>query len=141
METKFTAELVTGTDEQNKVLYDLLLKRTFKISHYFMPSFDEHVKFILENPYRSWFLLKDKDMYLGSFYIHNDNSIGINLITYEEEIVTWCLEFINKEFEPLSPIKSVIPPFFYLNVSPETTQMISLLKREGHEQIQLSFRV
>jgi hypothetical protein len=141
METKFTAELVTGTDEQNKVLYDLLLKRTFKISHYFMPSFDEHVKFILENPYRSWFLLKDKDMYLGSFYIHNDNSIGINLITYEEEIVTWCLEFINKEFEPLSPIKSVIPPFFYLNVSPENTEMISLLKREGHEQIQLSFRV
>jgi hypothetical protein len=85
--------------------------------------------------------LKDKDMYLGSFYIHNDNSIGINLITYEEEIVTWCLEFINKEFEPLPPIKSVIPPFFYLNVSPENTEMISLLKREGHEQIQLSFRV
>ena len=141
MAAKLTTELITGKDEQNKILYDLLLKRTFRISHQLMPNFDDHVNFILEHPYRSWFLLKDKDMYLGSFYIHNDNSIGINLITYEEEIVTWCLEFINKEFEPLSPIKSVIPPFFYLNVSPENTEMISLLKREGHEQIQLSFRV
>ena len=141
MAAKLTTELITGKDEQNKILYDLLLRRTFRISHQLMPNFDDHVNFILEHPYRSWFLLKDKDMYLGSFYIHNDNSIGINLITYEEEIVTWCLEFINKEFEPLSPIKSVIPPFFYLNVSPENTEMISLLKREGHEQIQLSFRV
>ena len=141
MAAKLTTELITGKDEQNKILYDLLLKRTFRISHQLMPNFDDHVNFILEHPYRSWFLLKDKDMYLGSFYIHNDNSIGINLITYEEEIVTWCLEFINKEFEPLPPIKSVIPPFFYLNVSPENTDMISLLKREGHEQIQLSFRV
>ena len=141
MAAKLTTELITGKDEQNKILYDLLLKRTFRISHQLMPNFDDHVNFILEHPYRSWFLLKDKDMYLGSFYIHNDNSIGINLITYEEEIFTWCLEFINKEFEPLPPIKSVIPPFFYLNVSPENTEMISLLKREGHEQIQLSFRV
>ena len=141
MAAKLTSELIIGKDEQNKILYDLLLKRTFRISHQLMPNFDDHVNFILEHPYRSWFLLKDKDMYLGSFYIHNDNSIGINLITYEEEIVTWCLEFINKEFEPLPPIKSVIPPFFYLNVSPENTEMISLLKREGHEQIQLSFRV
>lgn len=141
MAAKLTTELITGKDEQNKILYDLLLRRTFRISHQLMPNFDDHVNFILEHPYRSWFLLKDKDLYLGSFYIHNDNSIGINLTTYEEEIVTWCLEFINKEFEPLSPIKSVIPPFFYLNVSPENTEMISLLKREGHEQIQLSFRV
>ena len=141
MDTKFTAELITGTDEQNKVLYDLLLKRTFKISHNFMPNFDEHVKFITQNPYRSWFLLKDKNMYLGSFYIHKDNSLGINLISYEEEKVLWCLEFIKKEFEPLAPIKSVAPPFFYLNVSPENNEMISSLKREGHEQIQLSFRV
>lgn len=141
MAAKLTTELITGKDEQNKILYELLLRRTFRISHQLMPNFDDHVNFILEHPYRSWFLLKDKDMYLGSFYIHNDNSIGINLITYEEEIVTWCLEFINKEFEPLSPIKSVIPPFFYLNVSPENTEMISLLKREGYEQIQLSFRV
>ena len=141
METKFTAELITGTDEQNKVLFDLLLKRTFNISHNFMPNFDEHVKFIIENPYRSWFLLKDKDMYLGSFYIHRDNSIGINLITYEEEKVLWCLEFIKKEFEPLAEIKSVTPPFFYLNVSTENTEMISSLKKEDYEVIQLSFRV
>ena len=50
MENKFIAELITGTDEQNKVLYDFLLKRTFKISHKFMPDFDEHVKFILKIP-------------------------------------------------------------------------------------------
>ena len=141
METKFTAELVTGTDEQNNVLYDLLLNRTFKISHNFMPNFDEHVKFIKENTYRSWFLLKDKDRYLGSFYIHKDNSLGINLVTYEEEKVLWCLEFIKKEFKPLAEIKSVAPPYFYLNVSPENTEVISLLKKEGHKQIQLSFRV
>ena len=141
METKFIAELITGTDEQNKVLYDFLLKRTFKISHKLMPDFDEHVKFILKNPYRSWFLLKEKDIYLGSFYIQKDNSIGINLITYEEEKVLWCLEFIKKEFQPLAPIKSLIPPFFYVNVSPENNEMISFLKKEGHKLIQLSFKV
>ena len=138
---KFNAELITGTDKQNKILYSLLLKRTFKISHELMPDFDEHIKFVVENPYRGWFLLKSEDVYLGSFYIHKDNSLGINLISYEEEKVLWCLEFIKKEFEPLAPIKSVVPPFFYLNVSPENNEMISSLKREGHEQIQLSFRV
>lgn len=141
MIVKFNAELITGTKEQNKILYSLLLKRTFKISHELMPDFDEHIKFVLENPYRSWFLLKSKDVYLGSFYVHKDNSIGINLITYEEEIVTWCLEFINKQFEPLTPIKSVIPPFFYLNVSPKNTDMISFLKTKNYELIQHSYRV
>ena len=55
METKFIAELVTGTDEQNNVLYDFLLKRTFKISHNFMPNFDEHVKFIKKIPTEAGF--------------------------------------------------------------------------------------
>ena len=70
MAAKLTTELITGKDEQNKILYDLLLRRTFRISHQLMPNFDDHVNFILEHPYRSWFLLKDKDLYLGSFYIH-----------------------------------------------------------------------
>lgn len=141
MAAKLTTELITGKDEQNKILYDLLLRRTFRISHQLMPNFDDHVNFILAHPYRSWFLLKDKNMYIGSFYIHNDNSIGINLITYEEEVVTWCLEFINKEFEPLAPIKSVMPPFFYVNVSPKNKDMISFLKSKSYELIQESYRL
>ena len=141
MTGKFNAELIIGTDEQNKILYDLLSKRTFKISHELMPDFDEHIKFVLENPYRCWFLLKNKDVYLGSFYIHNDNSVGINLIKYEEEIVIWCLKFINKQFEPLTPIKSVIPPFFYVNVSPKNMDMNSFFKAKNYELIQQSYRV
>ena len=141
MTGKFNAELIIGTDEQNKILYDLLSKRTFKISHELMPDFDEHIKFVLENPYRCWFLLKNKDVYFGSFYIHNDNSVGINLIKYEEEIVIWCLKFINKQFEHLTPIKSVIPPFFYVNVSPKNMDMNSFFKAKNYELIQQSYRV
>ena len=41
--------------------------------------------------------MKEKDIYLGSFYIQKDNSIGINLITYEEEKVLWCQSRIYKK--------------------------------------------
>ena len=94
---------------------------------------------LFKNPYRSWFLLKEKDIYLGSFYIQKDNSIGINSITYEEEKVLWCLEFI-KNFQPLAPIKSFNTTFFLQTFLSKNNEMISLLK-EGWQPIQLSFKV
>ena len=98
-------------DDKNQILdlYNLLEKREYNISHASLPSFREHSEFVANNPYREWFILYDANEPVGSFYIKNDNSIGINMleqnpiyINMTMYTVTGLLEIIyDKEMENL----------------------------------------
>ena len=79
-------ERVTSTDEQIKILYDLLNARSYVISHRSLPSFETHRDFVKNHPYQDWFLISDESNYLGSFYLKKDNSIGLNLTDYAKRI-------------------------------------------------------
>ena len=92
----FVFEKIINTDSQIDILYSLLQKRTHSISHGTMPSLREHRNFVLSDPYEAWFLVRRDQNFVGSVYIKEDNTVGINLVSYSLEIVCACLNHINK---------------------------------------------
>ena len=78
-ELKINCEIVQSTDHY-KILYELLKNRKHSISHKEMPTYEEHEEFCKNNPYRLWFILFSGDSPIGTFYLTEDNRIGINLI-------------------------------------------------------------
>lgn len=134
-------ELVKGSKNQINILYELLEKRAHKISHFVMPSFKVHQKFIKYHPYRKWFLIKFDKEYVGSLYIKDDNSIGLNLQKNENYLVKSCLKFIKKNFKPKPSIPSMVPEYFFVNVSASNNELIKILKKRSLKQIQISFKI
>ena len=49
------------------------------ISHKKMPSYSEHVKFVMSEPYSKWYIIKFSRKKIGSIYLTSQNEIGIFL--------------------------------------------------------------
>lgn len=142
MDTKITSfELITGSNEQINHLYDLLKKRTFTISHKHLPSYNNHKNFVLEHPYRYWYLISFKKSYIGSFYLKKDNSVGININFNNKEILISILNFLKLNHSPNNSYPSLVPPYFYLNVASDNTQFQGLLKDLDLFPIQISYKI
>jgi hypothetical protein len=45
-----------------------------------MPSYDEHVNFILSNPYAIWYIIEYEGKKIGSVYLSKHDEIGISLV-------------------------------------------------------------
>ena len=60
-------------------LYNLLNERDPRanISHKKMPSFAQHVKFVMSKPYFKWYIIETIENSVGSIYLTKDNEIGI----------------------------------------------------------------
>ena len=121
-------------------LYMLLKKRKHKISHRNMPSFSEHEDFLKRNPYRFWYMIC-LDTEIGSFYIQDDNSIGINLLALKKEYTQEVLDYIISNFEPKEAVPSKIPPYFYINVPQSDQDLREDLEAKGFEPIQTSYEL
>ncbi len=132
---------VRKTYSHVRVLYELLRKRTHRISHSGMPRFKEHRAFVANHPYRAWYLVMMGDQCIGSIYLVRDNSIGLNLVPGMENFVVLCLEFLLSKFRPLPAIKSVRAAGFHLNVSIENKKLISILSDFGAKPVQLTFAI
>src|SRR5215467_807960 len=50
------------------------------ISHKRMPTLDEHAKFVLNHPYRCWYIILQNGKWVGNIYLTKENEIGINLV-------------------------------------------------------------
>ena len=138
MELEFV--VVTGEDDQIQVLYDLLSKRSHKISHRDMPPYGEHHDFVRGNPYRSWHLIKTEGKYIGSFYITDQNTIGINILDdFTDNALPSVIAGIRSRFSPLPALKSVRNGAFSINVAPSNTKLIEALERAGCVLAQLSY--
>ncbi len=63
-------------------LYELLKERdsNVNISHKKMPTYDEHVKFVMSKPYSKWYVIQYDNQNIGSIYLSKQNEIGIFLI-------------------------------------------------------------
>ena len=132
---------VDGTAEQIEILYDLLKKRRYSISHTELPSFSDHREFVDKNPYRYWFLIYLSEEILGNFYIQFDNSIGLNIkdkyYSYIDEIV----HFIERNFKPNKELKSKVAPYFSLNVPYANIELRKFLDEMTLTPIQCTYRV
>ena len=123
------------------VLYDLLKSREFFISHNKVPSYIEHKNFVINNPYKAWFIIKDGEEPIGSVYLKNDNSIGINVQHQDIDLISWCLNFIKGNYRPEKSVKTIIPDYFYINVPFENKKLKSNLNKLQFKAIQTSFRI
>ena len=143
MNTKnFIFEPVLTADEHISALYKLLENRQRTISHSCMPKYSTHEKFVKNHPYRSWFLVKDAEHYIGSFYITAQNTIGINVFEESTRHVTLdILCFVCKNYEPLPPIPSVRGERFSINVPPGKTLLTEVLEEIGAQVLQVTYTI
>jgi len=140
-ENKISFNEVNKDLDQIEILYELLKKRDFTISHKDIPSFDEHKIFVINNPYRAWYLVKENNSFIGSFYIKNDNSIGINIKNETRESISIILEFIKKNFTPLHQKKSMVPNYFYVNVPALNLNLQNILSVINTPLLQVSYKI
>lgn len=127
--------------EDNMILYNLLKERKHNISHEYLPDFREHKKFIDNNPYLHWYLFSLHDSFIGTFYIKEDNSIGINTNHPTKAIINEILDFILNKFSPKEEIASKTPKYFFVNVSASNTDLKQIIESIGHKPIQVSYRL
>ena len=126
------------TSKSGKDLYNLLKSRKHNISHKKMPSYQEHLNFINNHPYLHWYLI-EKGLPIGSFYIQEDNSIGINIENPTPAIINEIYLFIKNSFKPRDAIPSKVPPYFFINVAENNKKIIKILKKLEFFPIQISF--
>ena len=124
-----------------EILFNLLKKRKFSISHKNMPSLKSHESFVKNNPYLSWYIIYYKDKPIGSIYLKRNNSIGLDLSKASIEWVSQILFFVKKSFQLQSQKLSVIPEYFYFNVSIKNKKLINILRNLCIEPIQISFKI
>ncbi|MBO8217655.1 GNAT family N-acetyltransferase [Prochlorococcus marinus] len=122
-------------------LYKLLQTRKFSISHKNLPSFNEHKKFVKSIPYKDWYLIYQNSVAIGTFYIQNDNSIGLNLNNPSLRIVKNISKYIRTNFDPNPPEPSKVAPYFFINIAESNKRMLNILKVIGCEPLQVSFRL
>jgi hypothetical protein len=120
-------------------LFTLLKSRRFNISNIQLPSYSEHELFVLNNPYRAWYLIEAKKKFIGSIYILKDNCIGIYVKNQNETVIKQSIEWVLRTKKPLPAIKSVRPSHFYINLSPKNKKMSSILKQIGAVPIQTTY--
>ena len=81
-------------------LYDLLKNKdpNANISHKKMPSYDEHVEFVMAKPYTNWYIIEYDKKNGGAIYLSKQDEIGISISNdYEyDQIVKPALKLLMK---------------------------------------------
>ena len=82
LEINSNIKLKPVTKNDALFLYELLKTKDpiANISHKKMPSYDEHVNFILSNPYTIWYIIEYEGKKIGSVYLSKHDEIGIYLV-------------------------------------------------------------
>ena len=124
-----------------EVLFELLKQRVHSISHIRTPTWDEHEAFVKANPYRYWAIILEDDCPIGTFYLQDNNSVGLNINEPTLYLVSQVLTNIRTKFEPLGEKKSMVPPYFYVNASCGNEKLGQLLIKCGVNPIQISYKV
>jgi len=140
IENKITFEKILPTEQQIKLLFDLLTTRKHVISHKVMPNFAAHQDFVRSNPYVVWYLVFMQDDCLGSYYINHDNTLGIHIIDGQlAACLGQILQFTKDNHQPLPAIKSVRGASFAINVAPSNQEFMGLLDNYGLEILQMTY--
>ena len=134
---KFSVKLTKVSNSDLRFLYNLLKERDSRvnISHRMMPTFSEHVKFVLSKPYSNWYVIKYGQKKVGSCYIThllNEISIHIKKEMQGKNIQQEVLEIIMKK----NPKQRYIA-----NVNPSNKKAIRFFKNNGFKLIQYTYEL
>lgn len=120
-------------------LYALFHAREHRISALNSISRGSHHDFVMNHPYRFWFIFYDEGSVAGSIYLSNNNSIGLNL---REPLLDKFLKIIIGVIAPLPESPSVTPPYYYLNIPSSDASKLEWCKSKPFlDCIQKSFRL
>ena len=132
-------EVDIKSEEHIRILFKILNEREFNISHKETVKYEDHHKFVQNNKYRKWYLVRKKSKILGSFYITNNNYIAINLLTSEYKDYLIVAKYVLKNFKPLEEIKSFRNKYFLLNTNPNNKILLKALDDLKFIHIESSF--
>ena len=140
---KYDQKLLFKEVDQNdaKVLFELLTQRVHSISHIKTPTWDEHEAFVKVNPYRYWAIILEDDCPIGTFYLQDDNSIGLNINEPTLYLVSQILTIIRRKFKPFREKKSKVPSYFYVNAPYGNEKLGQLLIDSDAKPIQISYKI
>lgn len=132
-------ERINGSHNQVQMLYDLFLSRQHHISANPNTEFQAHKEFVKNHPYRVWYIIRENGSVQGTVYLGYNNNIGINLSTEFLPEVDQIIRWVTTNHKPLEEIRSVRPPYFYVNVPASNSLQIESLKKAGYRKIQETF--
>jgi len=117
-------------------LYELLKERDprVNISHKKMPSFAQHVKFVLSKPYAKWYVIVEDKKDVGSVYLTKNNEIGI--------FIKKNIQGKGVGFRALKLLMEKNPRNRYLaNINPKNKRSIIFFKNNGFSLIQHTYEL
>ncbi|MFK8082837.1 MAG: hypothetical protein AB8B97_21365 [Granulosicoccus sp.] len=132
---------VTTFNDDIDLLFCLLNKRQFGISHRRMPSFDEHRAFVTSHPYRAWYFVENSQLTVGSVYLLESNHIGVNVLAGYASCINPAIKLLCALHQPLPPISSVRGGKFEINAAPADVDLIKELEGSGAVMIQKTYQI
>ena len=136
MEEYLDIKLKPVAKSDHRFLYQHLKERnpSANISHKKMPTYAEHVKFVMSRPYSKWYIIIHKNKKVGTIYLTKQNEIGIFIKNKVQG------KLIGQRVLKLLMEKN--PRKRYLaNVSPKNKKSIAFFKKNGFKLIQYTFEL
>jgi len=129
-----TLKKVTKLDYE--FLYKLLKTRDPRanISHKKLPTRDEHIRFVMRNPYKKWYIIKSNEQKVGSIYLSFQDEIGIT---------------VKKEFQKRGIDKKAVKLLmkknprsrYFANVAPHNIKHQKFFKKLGFTDFQYTYEI
>lgn len=117
-------------------LFELLKERDSRvnISHRKMPTYNNHVKFVMSNPYSKWYIIQYQKEKIGSAYLSKQDEIGIFIKKGKQGsgIGKKALELIMKK----NPRKR-----YLANVNPKNGKSIKFFKKNQFKLLQHTYEL
>ena len=136
MEEYLDIKLKPVAKSDHRFLYQHLKERnpTANISHKKMPTYAEHVKFVLSHPYSKWYIIIHKNKKVGTIYLTKQNEIGIFIKNkmQDKRIGQRTLELLMEK----NPRKR-----YLANVSPKNKKSIRFFTRNAFKLIQYTYEL
>ena len=119
-----------------KFLFNHLKERDPRenISHKKMPTYDEHVKFVLSKPYTNWYIIECDKKNAGAIYLSKQDEIGTSISNdYEyEQIAKTAIKLLME----LNPRKR-----YLVNVSPKDIVAQEFLLKNGFSGLEYVYEM
>tara|TARA_B100000780_G_scaffold248437_1_gene193772 strand:+ start:100 stop:549 length:450 start_codon:yes stop_codon:yes gene_type:complete len=102
-------------------------------------KYTDHVKFVKNNPYRKWFIIKFNKKFIGTIYFTTENSIGYYILDkYIEHTEVIFLKLFIK-IKPMPKKLSINQGNFTINLSPKNIKYQDIISNIGGKIIQKTF--